>query len=118
MECRRRGDRRSEGSARRGRSRQLISHVTVVGGMTLSHQLGVPSSNRVLDALEGQFGSASALQATDRELQAMLRDRGISFGDGLLPTYAFAFLAPQDQIARWATQAELLIRVAEHMAQR
>ncbi|MDB4955253.1 MAG: hypothetical protein JWO36_2822 [Myxococcales bacterium] len=66
------------------------------------------------DVLENLFGSTAALESAQRELQKMLRDRGIFFGEGLLPTYAYAFVSTHDQIARWAQQAELLIAAAEH----
>src|SRR5687768_10877465 len=46
---------------------------------------------QVLTALEHVFGSAAALETSERILQKMLRERGILFGDGLLPTYAYAF---------------------------
>ena len=71
-----------------------------------------------LDALVNHLGSAKALKAAEHELQKMLRDRGIMFGDGLLPTYAFAFLSTQARINRWAAQAELLIRAGEYFARR
>ncbi len=76
------------------------------------------SRSDVRDMLVEQFGSAKALRAAEHELQRMLRDRGISFGDGLLPTYAFAFLAAQDRVNRWGKQAELLIQAGEHLAAR
>jgi len=70
------------------------------------------------DALVDLFGSAEALQSSARELQKMLRDRGIFFGDGLLPTYAFAFISSHNRINRWAAHSELLIAGAEYLANR
>ena len=68
--------------------------------------------------LEQHFGSAQALVACEQDLQELLRARGIFFGDGLLPTYAYAFLAPRAQIDRWASQADRLIETVERAAQR
>jgi hypothetical protein len=70
------------------------------------------------DLLVDLFGSAKALQSSSRELQKMLRDRGIFFGDGLLPTYAFAFIAPHERIDRWAAHSELVIAGADYLANR
>ncbi|MBA3455776.1 MAG: hypothetical protein H0T42_21955 [Deltaproteobacteria bacterium] len=68
--------------------------------------------------LEDLFQSASNLRRCEAQLQDMLRSRGILFGDGLLPTYAYAFIAGRGQIQRWAGQAELLIAAAEHLSRR
>jgi hypothetical protein len=68
--------------------------------------------------LEDIFQSASALQRVEAELQTMLRSRGILFGDGLLPTYAYAYVTSRDTVRRWAGQAELLIEAAEHLSRR
>ena len=46
----------------------------------------------------------------------MLHDRGVFFGNGLLPTYAFAFVTPIDRLNRWAEQANLVIAAAEYRA--
>jgi hypothetical protein len=72
----------------------------------------------MLPVLEQHFGSAQALVACERDLQELLRARGIFFGEGLLPTYAYAFLAPRAQIDRWASQADRLIESVERAAQR
>jgi hypothetical protein len=69
-------------------------------------------------ALENLFGSAEAFKSTERELNKRLHDRGIFFGDGLLPTYACAFLSPREQVARWAARAERFVDAAEQMAHR
>jgi hypothetical protein len=68
------------------------------------------------DAAVDLFGTARALEAAEADLQAKLRDRGIYFGDGLIPTYAFAFVMSREHVARWSADAELLIRAAEHLA--
>ena len=60
-------------------------------------------------ALEHQFGSIQALQSCEQELQRKMRARGVFFGDGLLPTYAYAFVVSRRQIEVWARQAETLI---------
>lgn len=73
---------------------------------------------RLQSALEALFGSAAALEATERELQKMLRERGILFGNGLLPTYAYAFVITREQSQRWATRAERLVAAAETVAHR
>jgi hypothetical protein len=70
----------------------------------------------VLSALEQHFGSAQALKSCEQELRKRLHDRGILFGEGLLPTYAHAFIAPRAQIDRWATQAQTLIEAVEKTA--
>jgi hypothetical protein len=67
--------------------------------------------------LEGVFGSAKAFEEGERQLDASLRARGIFFGDKILPTFAFAFVSSNDQIERWARQAELVLAAAEHQAQ-
>jgi hypothetical protein len=72
----------------------------------------------VASAHEGVFGSAQAFEATERELRKMLRARGILFGDGLLPTYAYAFVTNQDKIDRWSERAERLIASAEEFSKR
>ena len=48
----------------------------------------------------------------------MLRARGIFFGDGLLPTYAYAFLASRERVEKWAARAEHLVAAAEGVAKR
>ncbi|MDB4961829.1 MAG: hypothetical protein JWP01_1828 [Myxococcales bacterium] len=73
---------------------------------------------RRAEVLEEMFRSAGALQTAEAELQAKLRSRGILFGDGLLPTYAYAFVTSRDTVRRWAGQAELLIEAAEHLSRR
>lgn len=75
---------------------------------------GLPANG----ALETLFGSGAALQAAERALQQRLRARGVYFGDGLLPTYAYAFVASRERIDHWAEQAELLIAAAEHLTGR
>lgn len=72
---------------------------------------------RPTDVLEGLFGSAQALNASEAEFQKLLRARGIYFGDNVLPTFAFAFIAQQAQVDRWAAQAELVIAAAEYQCQ-
>jgi hypothetical protein len=79
-----------------------------------------PSSiqnQRPTDVLEGMFGSAKALEQGERELKAMLEQRGIFFGEKILPTFVFAFVSTQGQSDRWARQAELVIEAAEYCAQ-
>jgi len=71
----------------------------------------------MLSDFEQHFGSAQALLACERELQDRLRARGILFGDGLLPTYAYAYLAPASCIERWSSQASQLIEAVERSAQ-
>lgn len=66
--------------------------------------------------LEHVFGSARALDDAHRELMKMLTSRGIYFGEGLLPTYAFAFVTSRERVANWAAQAELVIAAADHAA--
>ena len=70
----------------------------------------------MLPALEQKFGTATSLEENERELQRLLRARGIYFGDNVLPTYAYAFLAPEERILHWAKQAERLIDAAERAA--
>ena len=66
--------------------------------------------------LEHIFGNAQALHDAQHELTRMLTARGIYFGEGLLPTYAFAFVTSKDRVAKWAAQAELVIAAADHAA--
>jgi hypothetical protein len=66
--------------------------------------------------LETIFGSGAALANAERELMKKLAARGIFFGEGLLPTYAFAFVTSRDQVAKWAAQAELAIAAADYQA--
>jgi hypothetical protein len=73
---------------------------------------------RRTEVLEDLFRSASDLQRVEAELQTMLRSRGILFGDGLLPTYAYAFVTSRETVRRWAGKAELLIEAAEHLSRR
>ena len=75
-----------------------------------------PSPARRAGVLENLFGSAQALKATEHELQKILRDRGVFFGEGLLPTYAYAYALPVERVARWAEQSELVISAAEYVA--
>lgn len=63
----------------------------------------------MFQALEHQFRSPQALESCEQELQRKMRERGVFFGDGLLPTYAHAFVASSHQINIWARQAETLI---------
>lgn len=70
---------------------------------------------RRVELLEHLFGSAKALRADERALQQRLRARGVFFGDGLLPTYAYAFVSSRERVERWAGQAELLIAAAEYL---
>ena len=72
----------------------------------------------MVSELESLFGSATVLETSERELQKMLRARGIFFGDGLLPTYAYAFLASRERVERWAARAEHLVAAAEGVAKR
>ncbi|HEY0252080.1 MAG TPA: hypothetical protein VGC41_11175, partial [Kofleriaceae bacterium] len=72
----------------------------------------------MLPVLEQQFGSAAALLASERELQDRLRARGIYFGDGLLPTYAYAFTVASAVVDRWAAKATQLIAAVEEAAHR
>lgn len=74
--------------------------------------------SQVLPALENVFGSAAALETSERTLQKMLRERGILFGDDLLPTYAYAFVLAAEQNTRWAKRAEQLVAAAETVATR
>ena len=71
---------------------------------------------RHVGVLEDLFGSAQALQNAEQQLQKMLHDRGIYFGNGILPTYAFAFVTPIERVNRWAEQANLVIAAAEYQA--
>lgn len=75
-----------------------------------------PHQPSALEALEHRFGSAGALRNAETELQKMLHSRGIYFGDGILPTCAFAFVQSNEVVTRWARQSELLIRSADHVA--
>lgn len=63
-----------------------------------------------------RFGSSQAFHASARELDRMLRERGIMFGEGLLPTYPFAYIAPVERIAGWAEEAELAVAGVEYLA--
>ncbi|CAN5686511.1 hypothetical protein BH11MYX1_BH11MYX1_01260 [soil metagenome] len=72
----------------------------------------------MLPALEHHFGSARALSECEHELQRKLREHGIFFGEGILPTYADAFLASRECVARWSAQAERLVESAELAAHR
>jgi hypothetical protein len=72
----------------------------------------------VLPALEQMFGSATALESNERSLQNLLRERGILFGDDLLPTYAYAFVIEAEQHARWIARSEQLVAAAEAVAKR
>ena len=69
-------------------------------------------------ALENLFGSAAVLESCERELRKKLRDRGVLFGDDLLPTYAYAFVLSQEIDNSWAARAERLIAAAETVAHR
>jgi glutathionylspermidine synthase len=71
-----------------------------------------------VSALEQLFGSAAALEASERRLQEMLRERGILFGNGLLPTCAHAFVIAAEKQARWAARSEQLVAMAETVASR
>jgi hypothetical protein len=57
------------------------------------------------------------MTACERELQKRLAERGVYFGDGLLPTYAQAFVVAREHAARWAEQACNLVEAAETAAQ-
>jgi hypothetical protein len=67
--------------------------------------------------LEGLFGSGAALERSELHLQRLLQERGIFFGEKILPTFAFAFVSSQPEIERWAHQAQLVIAAAEYAAQ-
>src|SRR5262245_9299331 len=69
-----------------------------------------------LGVLEHVYGSDMALDRTERELKRMLETRGIRFGEGLLPTCADGFVAPAEQIARWAARAERFVGTMESLA--
>jgi hypothetical protein len=77
---------------------------------------GLPRRAHRATSLEHIFGSAHALETAQAELKKMLVSRGIYFGDGLLPTYAFAYLTSKDRVAKWAAQAELVMAAADHCA--
>lgn len=65
---------------------------------------------------------AELRQRPDRLIEAedtltrALQERNIYFGDGLLPTYPVPFFAPADELASWATSAELLAGTVEDVA--
>jgi hypothetical protein len=81
--------------------------------MVASREASKPHRAAVLEAL---FGSGQALQRAESEMKRLLEERGIFFGEGLLPTYAFAYVAPREQIRRWGEQAELVIAAADFQA--
>lgn len=68
--------------------------------------------------VEELFGSAAAFEQAERDLTRMLRERGIFFGEGLIPTYVWAYFAPAERIERWTRASELLVRAGEHVAKR
>jgi hypothetical protein len=66
--------------------------------------------------LEDVFGNAHALKKAQEDLKQLLTQRGIMFGDGILPTYAYAFVTERARVAKWAQQAEMVIAAADHQA--
>ncbi|MBA3503541.1 MAG: circularly permuted type 2 ATP-grasp protein [Myxococcota bacterium] len=77
---------------------------------------GIPRRAHRATSLEHIFGSAHALEQAQQQLTKMLTSRGIYFGEGLLPTYAFAYVTSKDRVKKWAEQAELVIAAADHCA--
>ena len=77
---------------------------------------GMPRRAHRATILENIFGSGRDLERAQQHLQEMLTARGIYFGEGLLPTYAFAYVTSRERVARWAEQAELVIAAADHQA--
>ncbi len=56
------------------------------------------------------------LESSERELRKMLQDRGVLFGEDLLPTYAYAFVLAHELNDRWVARAEQLIAATESVA--
>jgi hypothetical protein len=73
-----------------------------------------PNRSRSFD--EDVFGSGTVFEQSQRELKLKLEARGIYFGDGLLPTYVYAFMSAAEQRRRWATHAERFVEAMERMS--